>query len=313
MFSINFDRNYVRKMKNSLQKYIWLSIAAAIATISLKSLAWLLTSSVGLLSDALESIVNLAAAIIALVALKIAQRPADDKHAFGHSKAEYFSSAIEGGLIILAAASIIMSAIPRLLNPVELENMSVGLLISLGASLINLAVAIVLIRNGKKHRSIVLEADGKHLMTDVWTSAGVILGILLVALTGWLILDPIIAIAVALNIVISGFLLIRRSAHGLMDVSISDADYIRVDKKLGEFRKKGIEFHSLLTRQAGQRVFISVHVLVPGAWSVQQGHDLAEEIEKDLIGLFDQPASVITHLEPLEDPCSLDDIELDRK
>lgn len=313
MFSINFDRNYVRKMKNSLQKYIWLSIAAAIATISLKSLAWLLTGSVGLLSDALESIVNLAAAIIALVALKIAQRPADDKHAFGHSKAEYFSSAIEGGLIILAAASIIMSAIPRLLNPVELENMSVGLLISLGASLINLAVAIVLIRNGKKHRSIVLEADGKHLMTDVWTSAGVIIGILLVALTGWLILDPIIAIAVALNIVISGFLLIRRSAHGLMDVSISDADYIRVDKKLGEFRKKGIEFHSLLTRQAGQRVFISVHVLVPGAWSVQQGHDLAEEIEKDLIGLFDQPASVITHLEPLEDPCSLDDIELDRK
>lgn len=313
MFSINFDRNYVQKMKNSLQKYIWLSIAAAVATISLKTLAWLLTGSVGLLSDALESIVNLAAAIIALVALKIAQRPADDKHAFGHSKAEYFSSAIEGGLIILAAASIIMSAIPRLLNPVELENMSVGLLISLGASLINLAVAIVLIRNGKKHRSIVLEADGKHLMTDVWTSAGVIIGILLVALTGWLILDPIIAIAVALNIVISGFLLIRRSAHGLMDVSISDTDYIRVDKKLGEFRKKGIEFHSLLTRQAGQRVFISVHVLVPGAWTVQQGHDLAEEIEKDLINLFEQPVNVITHIEPVEDPCSLNDIELDRK
>lgn len=299
-------------MSVSLKKYIWLSIAAAVATIALKTLAWQLTGSVGLLSDALESLVNLAAAVIALVALTIAQRPADDKHAFGHSKAEYFSSAIEGGLIILAAASIFVTAIPRLFNPAEIENTGPGLLISGGASIINLVVAIILIRTGKKHRSIVLEADGKHLMTDVWTSVGVIGGIILVVLTGWLILDPIIAIAVAVNIVISGAILIKRSAQGLMDVSISDDDYIKVDKKLGEFRKKGIEFHSLLTRQAGQRIFISVHVLVPGAWSVQKGHDLAEEIEKDLIELFDQPVNVITHLEPIEDPCSLDDIELDR-
>ncbi|HBG69162.1 MAG: transporter [Bacteroidetes bacterium GWF2_43_63] len=299
-------------MSVSLKKYIWLSIAAAVATIALKTFAWQLTGSVGLLSDALESLVNLAAAVIALVALTIAQRPADDKHAFGHSKAEYFSSAIEGGLIILAAASILVTAIPRLLNPVEIENTGSGLLVSAGASIINLVVAIILIRTGKKHRSIVLEADGKHLMTDVWTSVGVIGGIILVVLTGWLILDPIIAIAVAVNIVISGAILIKRSAQGLMDVSITDDDYIKVDKKLGEFRQKGIEFHSLLTRQAGQRIFISVHVLVPGAWSVQKGHDLAEEIEKDLIELFNQPVNVITHLEPIEDPCSLDDIELDR-
>ncbi|HPF01546.1 MAG TPA: cation diffusion facilitator family transporter [Bacteroidales bacterium] len=299
-------------MKVSLKKYIWLSIAAAVATIALKTLAWQLTGSVGLLSDALESLVNLVAAIIALVAITIAQRPADERHAFGHSKAEYFSSAIEGGLIILAAASIIVSAVPRLFNPVEIENTGVGLLVSAGASLINLVVAVILIRAGKKHRSIVLEADGKHLMTDVWTSVGVIGGIILVVLTGWLILDPIIAIAVAINIVISGAMLIKRSAQGLMDVSISDEDFIKVDKKLGEYRKKGIEFHSLMTRQAGQRIFISVHVLVPGQWSVQKGHDLAEEIEKELIGLFKQPVYVITHLEPIEDPCSLDDMELDR-
>jgi len=311
-FFLILNAEYFYRMNVSLKKYIWLSIAAAVATIALKTLAWQLTGSVGLLSDALESLVNLAAAVIALVALTIAQRPADDKHAFGHTKAEYFSSAIEGGLIILAAASIIVSAIPRLMNPVALENMSAGLLVSTGASMINLVVSIVLIRTGKKHRSIVLEADGKHLMTDVWTSAGVIAGIIVVALTGWLILDPIIAIAVAINIVISGFLLIRRSAHGLMDVSINDDDYIKVDKKLGEYRKQGIEFHSLMTRQAGQRIFISVHVLVPGEWSVQKGHDLAEEIEKDLIGLFKQPVNVITHLEPIEDPCSLDDMELDR-
>ena len=299
-------------MNVPLKKYIYLSIAAAVATIALKTLAWQLTRSVGLLSDALESLVNLAAAIIALVILSIAQRPADVKHAFGHTKAEYFSSAIEGGLIILAATSIIASAIPRLLNPVPLENMSAGLLVSIGASLINLVVAIVLIRAGKKRRSIVLEADGKHLMTDVWTSVGVIAGIIVVSLTGWLILDPIIAIAVAINIVISGFILIRRSAQGLMDVSISDDDYIMVNKKLNEYRKIGIEFHSLMTRQAGQRIFISVHVLVPGKWSVQKSHDLAEKIEKDLIGLFKQPVNVITHLEPIEDPCSLDDMELDR-
>ncbi|MGD9492615.1 MAG: cation diffusion facilitator family transporter [Bacteroidales bacterium] len=300
-------------MKVSLKKYIWLSIAAAVATIALKTLAWQLTGSVGLLSDALESLVNLVAAIIALVAITIAQRPADERHAFGHSKAEYFSSAIEGGLIILAAVSIFITSVPRLFNPVEIENTGLGLLFSAGASVINLLVALILIRAGKKHRSIVLEADGKHLMTDVWTSVGVIAAVIVVAATGCLILDPIIAVLVAVNIVISGALLIKRSAQGLMDVSISDEDYIKVDKKLGEYRKTGVEFHSLLTRQAGQRIFISVHVLVPGVWTVQKGHDLADEIEKDLMSLFKQPVNVITHLEPLEDPCSLDDMELDRK
>lgn len=299
--------------RTSLKKFMWLSIGAAIITIGLKTIAYLLTDSVGLLSDALESLVNLAAAIIALVALTVSQKPADEKHAFGHGKAEYFSSAIEGGLIILAAVSIIWSAIPRLLNPVELEDVSAGLLVSAGASIINLVVALILIRNGQKNRSIVLEADGKHLMTDVWTSVGVIAGIIIVTITGWHILDPLIAIGVALNIVISGFFLIRRSAHGLMDVAIDLEDLLKVEETLDEYKKQGIEFHSLLTRQAGQRLFISVHVLVPGAWSVQKGHDLAEKIEKDLRDLFDQPANVITHIEPIEDPCSLEDIELDRQ
>jgi len=302
----------MKQNRTSLKKFMWLSIGAAVVTIGLKTLAYLLTNSVGLLSDALESLVNLAAAIIALIALNVSQRPADEKHAFGHGKAEYFSSAIEGGLIILAAASIIWAAVPRLLHPVELEQVSVGLLVSAVASVINLVVALILIRNGQKHRSIVLEADGKHLMTDVWTSVGVIGGIIMVTITGWHILDPVIAIAVAINIIFSGFLLIRRSAHGLMDVAIDLEDLLKVEEILDEFKKQGIEFHSLLTRQAGQRIFISVHVLVPGAWSVQQGHDMAEEIEKELRNVFDQPTHVITHIEPLEDPCSLDDIELDR-
>jgi cation diffusion facilitator family transporter len=299
-------------MKLSLRKYILLSIFAAVLTIVLKTIAWQLTGSIGLLSDAYESMVNLVASVIAFITITIAQRPADNKHAFGHTKAEYFSSAIEGGLIIFAAVSIIISAIPRLTNPIEIENTGVGLLISSSASLINLIVGIILIRNGKKHHSIVLEADGKHLLSDVWTSVGVIVGVVIVSLTGWSVIDPIIAICVAINIVVSGFILIRKSANGLMDASINDKDFARVLKKLDDFKKTGVDFHSLLTRQAGQRIFISVHVLVPGSWTVQKGHDLAEEVEKDLISLFNQPVSVITHLEPLEDPCSHHDIGLDR-
>jgi len=296
----------------SLRKFAYLSIAAAVATISLKLLAYYLTNSVGLLSDALESFVNLIAAIVALFMIILAEKPADEEHAFGHNKAEYFSSAIEGGLIVLAAFSIIWSAIPRLINPVPLENVGIGLLIAVGASGINLAVALVLLKNGRKKHSIILEADGKHLMTDVYTSVGVLLGIGLVKISGWLILDAIVAIGVAINILWTGFQLMRRSALGLLDSGIPEADRLEITKVLDPLKLQNLDYHSLLTRQAGQRKFISLHVLMPGNWTIQEGHDKIETIEKDIRDLFDSPVTVFTHLEPIEDPVSMNDIGIDR-
>jgi len=296
----------------SLKKFIYLSIAAAIATIALKSFAWYLTDSVGLLSDALESCVNLVAAIIALVMITIAEKPADEEHAFGHGKAEYFSSAIEGGMIVLAAFSIIWAAIPRVIHPQPLENVGIGSLIAIGASAINLVVALILLKNGQKNNSITLEADGKHLMTDVYTSAGVLAGIGLVKLSGWLVLDGIVAIGVALNILWAGYKMIRRSAMGLLDAGIPEADYLKLVKTLESLKLQNIEYHSLLTRQSGQRKFIELHVLVPGQWTIQEGHNSAEKIEKDIRDLFDGPVTVFTHLEPKEDPVSMDDIGIDR-
>ena len=297
----------------SLKKFIYLSIVAAVFTISLRGMAFTLTGSVGLLSDALESCVNLLAALIALVVLSIAEKPADAEHAFGHSKAEYFSSAIEGGLIVIAACSIVWSAWPRLFNPLPLENMGIGLLISLAASLINLGVALVLLREGKKSHSITLTADGKHLMTDVWTSVGVVLAIGLVKLTGWLILDPLIAMLVALNIVWTGYRLMLQSARGLIDTAIPNEERQEIEKIFDQFRQSDIEFHSLMTRQAGQRKFVSVHILVPGAWTVKRGHDLLEVIEKRVRDHFPIPVTVFTHLEPVEDPVSHNDIGIDRE
>jgi cation diffusion facilitator family transporter len=296
----------------SLKKFLYLSIAAAVATISLKLFAWHLTGSVGLFSDALESCVNLVAAIIALIMITIAEKPADEVHAYGHNKAEYFSSAIEGGMIMLAAFSIIWSAVPRVIHPQPLENVGIGLLIAVGASGINLAVALVLLKNGKKNNSITLEADGKHLMTDVYTSVGVLAGIGLVKLSGWLVLDGIVAIGVALNILWAGYQLIRRSAMGLLDSGIPEDELSRIFKALEPFKAQNIEFHSLMTRQAGQRKFISLHILVPGKWTTQKGHDTVEKVEKDIRNLFDGPVTVFTHLEPKEDPVSMNDIGLDR-
>ena len=296
----------------SLKKFAYLSIAAAVATISLKMLAYFLTNSVGLLSDALESCVNLIAAIVALFMIILAEKPADEEHAFGHHKAEYFSSAIEGGLIVLAAFSIIWSAIPRLIHPVALENVGIGLLIAVGASGINLAVALVLLKNGRKSNSIILEADGKHLMTDVYTSAGVLIGIGLVKVSGWLILDAVVAIGVAINILWTGYQLMRRSALGLLDSAIPEVDRLKITKALEPLKQQDIDYHSLLTRQAGQRKFISLHVLMPGSWTIQEGHDLIEKIEKDIRDLFDSPVTVFTHLEPIEDPLSMNDIGIDR-
>lgn len=297
----------------SLRRFTYLSIAAAIVTIGLKAGAYWLTGSVGLLSDALESFVNLAAALMALWMLIISERPPDDEHAFGHTKAEYFSSGVEGALIIIAAAMIAWSAINRLLNPQPLENVGIGLIVSVLASAINFAVAQVLLRAGKRYHSILLEADAKHLMTDVWTSVGVVVGVGLVALTDWLPLDSLVALAVAVNIVWSGLHLVGRSASGLLDTAIPPEDREKIMRVLDRYGDQQIEFHSLRTRQSGPRRFISMHVLVPGDWTVQHGHDVLETIEREIRAGFDTPTTVFTHLEPLEDPVSMDDIGIDRQ
>jgi cation diffusion facilitator family transporter len=296
---------------SGLTRYAWLSIAAALVTIVLKGAAWWLTGSVGLLSDALESLVNLAAAMMALWALTVAAAPADERHAHGRDKVEYFSSAFEGLLILVAAISIAFAAVERLWNPQPIESAGLGLAVSALASLVNLAVARILLKVGREHRSITLEADAHHLMTDVWTSAGVVLGVALAWASGWLWLDPLIALAVALNIVRTGLQLVRRSAEGLMDVSLPPEQVAAIEAVLAAYRAQGLDFHALRTRQAGSRAFVTLHVLVPGAWSVQQGHDWVERIEHDIRGAVPR-SHVLTHLEPLEDPVSLLDQDLDR-
>lgn len=296
----------------SLERYAWLSIAAALATISLKTLAWWLTGSVGLLSDALESLVNLAAAMLALWMLRLAAAPPDEHHPYGFSKAEYFAAGIEGALIVLAAAGILASALPRLIEPRALGTPVLGLTLTVLASAINLSVALVLIRVGRQRHSITLEADGRHLMTDVWTSAGVVLGVALVFATGWLRLDPLIALAVAVHIVWTGVGLVRRSAKGLLDAAIPRDDQGEVTKLFAEYsRRYGVAFHALRTRQAGARRFISFHILVPDAWSVSQAHRLSEEIEERIRSLVPN-ASIFTHIEPISDPASYEDQGLDR-
>lgn len=295
----------------SLQRYAWLSVAAAVATILLKGAAWWLTGSVGLLSDAIESFVNLAGALMALWMLTLAALPADEDHAYGHGKAEYFSSAFEGFLILLAAFSIGYAALARLMNPQPLEAVGVGLLVSAVASIINLATARILMRVGRERHSITLEADAHHLMTDVWTSAGVIAGVGLVWLSGWLWLDPLLALLVAVNIVWTGVQLMRRSAAGLMDASLPAAEVAQIESRLAAYRQHGLDFHALRTRQSGSRAFVTLHLLVPGHWTVQQGHDWAERIEADIRAVMPR-AHVTTHLEPLEDPLSMADAGLDR-
>lgn len=296
----------------SLERFAWLSVAAAVATIGLKTLAWWITGSVGLLSDALESLVNLAAALLALSMLRVAASPPDETHPYGFSKAEYLSAGIEGALIVLAAAGIFLTAVPRLIQPEPLDAPLLGLTMSGAASLINLAVGAVLIREGKRHHSITLEADGKHLMTDVWTSAGVIVGVALVIATGWLRLDPIVALAVAVHIIWTGVGLMRRSVAGLMDAAIARDDQREVTKIFAEYsRRYGVTFHAFRTRQAGARRFISFHLLVPDEWTVAQAHRLSEEIE-ERIRMLVPNAGVFTHIEPISDPASYDDQDLDR-
>ena len=296
----------------SLERFAWISIAAALATIGLKTLAWLVTGSVGLLSDAMESLVNLAAALLALWMLRLAAAPPDEEHPFGRSKAEYVASGFEGALIMLAAAGILYAAAPRLADPRPIDAPLLGIAISVIASAINFAVARALLGAARRYHSIALEADARHLLTDVWTSAGVLLAVALVALTGWLILDPLIALAVALNILWTGARLMRRSFAGLLDAAIAESERQDVSKILAEYAKRyGVAFHALRTRQAGARRFVSFHLLVPDHWTVAHAHQVSEEIEARVLSLVPN-ASVFSHIEPITHPSSYDDLGLDR-
>ncbi|MDD2765924.1 MAG: cation diffusion facilitator family transporter [Opitutaceae bacterium] len=295
----------------ALTRFAWISIVAAIVTMGLKTAAYFVTGSVGLLSDAIESLVNLVGGMMALAMLTVAARPPDEDHAFGHNKAEYFSSGVEGSLILIAAVSIGWTAADRLVTPRPLAEIGLGLAISVAASLINLGVALLLLRVARRHDSITLEANAHHLLTDVWTSVAVVVGVGAVAFTGWQRLDPIVALAVAANIVWTGVKIMRRSVAGLMDRAISAGDVARVEQTLETFRREGIQFHALLTRQAGARKFVSVHVLVPGDWTVKRGHELLERIEADIRRAVPHTV-VFTHLEPGDDPVSWDDEKLER-
>jgi len=293
-------------------QFVRLSIVAAVLTIGLKLGAYLVTGSVGLGSDAAESLVNLIAALVALWAVWLAARPPDETHAFGHSKAEYFSSGLEGALIVVAAFTIAWGAVQRLITPQPVERIGIGLALSLVATLINGGVALVLLRGGKRLRSISLQANGQHLLTDVWTSVGVIVGIALVAVTGWLVLDPLIALLVAANIVWTGVRLIRETGLGLLDTALPADEQAMITGVLQRYEDDGIAFHAVRTRRAGPRRFVSLHVLVPGRWSVKHGHDVCEEIELAISSALPD-TNVATHLEPLEDPSAWADQELDRE
>lgn len=297
----------IKLERKSLTRFAWLSIGAAITTIVMKAAAYYLTGSVGLLSDAIESIVNLLGASMALMMLTIAARPADDEHTFGHSKAEYFASVFEGILILVAAAGISYTAIDRILNPKPLEQVGIGLLVSVGASVVNFVVARILMKAAKEHNSITLEADSQHLMTDVWTSAGVIAGIGIISITGWEKLDPIVALIVAGNIVWTGIGLVRRSVDGLMDVALPVNEIETLERIMLSFQEKKIEFHALRTRQSASKRFISVHMLVPGDWTVHDAHHFAEDFEFEIRTALGE-AVISTHLEPIEDEISMNDI-----
>ncbi|EON34111.1 putative Co/Zn/Cd cation transporter [Gordonia terrae C-6] len=299
-----------RSPRRDLSAFAVLSIVTAIVVIGLKLIAWRVTGSVGLLSDALESVVNLVAAVGAFVALRVAAKPPDRSHNFGHTKAEYFSAVFEGVMIVVAAVVIIATAVDRLLDPRELEEVGVGLAISVAATAVNAVVGWVLIRAGRRHRSMTLEADGKHLMTDVWTTAGVVVGVFLVAATGWLPLDPLIAIAVAVNILVVGGQLVWRSGAGLMDSALPDDERATIDWVLAAHRADRIDFHDIRTREAGHERFVQLHMLVPGDWSVQRAHDLAEQIENELRAAVED-LNVTVHVEPINDPRAYEDWRLD--
>ena len=288
--------------------YAWLSLATSLATIGLKFGAWWLTGSMGLFSDAVEALVNIAAALVALAVLTYSSHAPDREHNFGHEKAQYFSSGIEGALIFVAAGAIIWGTVPRLAHPQELEQVGIGLTLSVAAGIANAACAWVMLRAARAHRSITLEADARHLLTDVWTTVGVFVGVVLVQATGWLRLDPLIALAVAIQILYTGWQLMVRSFEGLMDRAVPDEDRAVITGVLDTLREEGGDYHALRTRVAGAKSFVDVHVLVPGSMTIQAGHDLAERLENEIRARLPH-VEVLTHLEPLEDPKSWDDPE----
>lgn len=292
-----------------LSKFAWLSIAAALVTITLKSWAAWVTGSVGLFSDALESVVNLVAAIIALIALKVSIRPADDNHQFGHSKAEYFSAAVEGTMIFVAAIFIIYTGVDRIFHPRMPEQLGIGLVVSMLASVVNGVVGAVLISQGRQRRSATLSADGRHLMTDVVTSVAVLIGVGLVALTGQQVLDPVVAILAGINITWTGFRLVRHSVEGLMDIALPADVEARLQTVLDRYRAGGeVDFHAVRNRESGNRRFMEMHMLVPDEWSVQRAHDLAEDVIDALVAV-EPDLRVSVHLEPKGDPKSYEDID----
>ena len=294
-----------------LTHFAVLSIVVSIVNLLLKLAAWHLTGSVGLLSDALESVVNVAASCIALASLWVASRPADDDHTYGHTKVEYFAGGMEGALILVAASGIAWSAAERLMHPQPLDAVGLGVAISMAATLLNMGAARLLLRVGKAKHSVALEADGLHLMTDVWTSVGVAVAVGLVAMTGWLWLDPLLGMAVAVHIVITGIKLVKQAMLGLMDTGLPDGELETIRNILARYVAEGMQYHALRTRQGGALRFMSVHLLVPGDWTVLRGHELAERIEEDIRRAVER-IHVITHIEPLEDPASWDDVELQR-
>lgn len=289
-----------------LVRYILLSLAAAVSTIVLKVLAAAFTGSVAFLSDAMESGVNLVAAVVALVALRAAARPADAEHHFGHGKAEYLSAVVEGGMIFVAATAIVWTAVGRLIEPEPLEQTGLGLALSTGAAVVNLAIGWAILQAGRRHRSMTLVADGRHLLTDVVTSAGVLVGVALVAITGQEILDPIVALLAGLNILWTGWQLIHRSVIGLLDAALPPEDAERIHAVIEAIREEQpVDFHALRTRESGRHRFVYVDLLVPDNWTVKRGHDLAERLEADIAEAL--PGTVtFVHLEPRHDPASYD-------
>lgn len=270
-----------------------------------------MTGSIGIFSDAMESFVNLAGALIALAMLTIAARPPDEEHAFGHGKVEYFASGAEGTMIIIAAASICYAAAKRLIDPQPIEMVGAGLFVTLIATVINFATAIIIRRAGKRYDSITLDANSRHLMTDVWTSLGVIVSVGIVAVSKIHILDPIIALVVAANILREGFLIVKQSLLGLMDTTIPAGELQKVTEILESHKQEHVTYHALRSRQAGSRRFVSVHILVPGEWTVHRGHELLEQIESEMRAVVPN-LTTFTHLESLDDPASWEDIGLDR-
>jgi cation diffusion facilitator family transporter len=298
--------------RKGLTRFAWLAIVTAILTIGLKMVAYLLTGSIGLLSDAIESGVNLVAAVFALIVLTVAAQPPDEEHTYGHDKVEYFAGGMEGTLILIAAVTIAYSAIQRLLSPQPLEQLDVGLIVSVLATILNFIVGRVLLQAGKKYRSVTLEADANHLLADVRTTVGVLLGLVAVWLTDWYFLDPLIALIVAGQIVWAGYRLVRNSVLGLMDTALPPEEVNQIEDIIERHAHEGVHYHALRTRQSGAQRFMTVHIQVPGSWSVQEGHTLLEEIEQDVYRLL-RPISIVTHLEPVEDPRSWEDIELNRE